>query len=89
MVGLFLPATIESFIAILENMKAEQCLKTTMAEIFNRNDWKIETYLFQFDIAFSKMCRFSMDGSITTALTSTRKLELFGCNSEITLHQAV
>ena len=89
MVGLFFPATIESFIAILENMKAEQCLKTTMVEIFNRTDWKIETYLFQSDIALSKMCQFSIDGSIMTALMSTWKLKSFRCNSEITSHQAV
>ena len=89
MVGLYLPTTIESFIAILENMNAEECLRTSMAEIFNKNDWKLETCLFQSDIALSKMCRFSMDGSITTALMGTWKLGSFGCNSENTSHQAV
>ena len=89
MVGFFFCARIKSIITILENIKADQCLETTMAEIFQRNDWKIQTYLFQSDIVFSKMCRFSMDGSITTALTGIWKLKSFGCNSEITSVQAL
>ena len=59
---------IESRMEMPKNMNVDDCFGTRMDEIFNSKDWKLESYVFQSNIAFSKMYRFSMDGSIKTAL---------------------